>query len=131
MKKTNYGISTSIVAIPTRKSYKVRIRVSFAGKRVDLLPGIRLETKDQWQGNRVKRGCKVFGENYNDINRRLTRYEDWVDYYFNTCEENRLDPSLVELRLWFNEEVSHEDESTEHTAIPSNPKTRICQEDFL
>ena len=118
MKKTNYGISTSIVAIPTRKSYKVRIRVSFAGKRVDLLPGIRLETKDQWQGNRVKRGCKVFGENYNDINRRLTRYEDWVDYYFNTCEENRLDPSLVELRLWFNEEVSHEDESTKHTAIP-------------
>ena len=124
MKKTTYGISTSIVAIPTRKSYKVRIRVSFAGKRVDLRPGIRLETKDQWQGNRVKRGCKVFGDTYNEINRKLTRYEEWVDYYFNTCEENRLDPCLDELRLWFNEEVSHEDESTEHTAIPRLASTK-------
>ena len=98
--------------------------MSFAGKRVDLRPGIRLETKDQWQGNRVKRGCKVFGDTYNEINRKLTRYEEWVDYYFNTCEENRLDPCLDELRLWFNEEVSHEDESTEHTAIPRLASTK-------
>lgn len=118
MKKTTYGISTSIVAIPTRKSYKVRIRVSFAGKRVDLRPGIRLETKDQWQDHRVKRGCKVFGDSYNEINRRLTRYEEWVDYYFLTCEEHHIEPSLDELRLWFNFEVSKKDESTEHTAIP-------------
>ena len=118
MKKTNYGISTSIVAIPTRTSYKVRIRVSFAGKRVDLLPGIRLESKEQWQGYRVKRGCKVYGQSYNDINRRLTICEDLVDYYFNTCEENRLDPSLKELRLWFNSEVSKKDDSKELSAIP-------------
>ncbi len=92
--------------------------MSFAGKRVDLRPGIRLETKDQWQDHRVKRGCKVFGDSYNEINRRLTRYEEWVDYYFLTCEEHHIEPSLDELRLWFNFEVSKKDESTEHTAIP-------------
>lgn len=135
MKKTNYGISTSIVAIPTRKSYKVRIRVSYGGKRVDLRPSIMLESKDQWDNHRVKRGCKVYGHSFNDINRRLTRYEEWVDYYFEQCDNNRLDPSLDELRLWFNEEVSHEDESTEHTAIPrlaSAKKTFFeLYEDFL
>lgn len=92
--------------------------MSFAGKRVDLRPDIRLETKDQWQDHRVKRGCKVFGDSYNEINRRLTRYEEWVDYYFLTCEEHHIEPSLDELRLWFNYEVSKKDESTEHTAIP-------------
>ena len=135
MKKTSYGISTSIVPIPTRTSYKVRIRVSFAGKRVDLRPGIMLESKEQWQDHRVKRGCKVFGDSYNEINRRLTRYEEWVDYYFLTCEEHHIEPSLDELRVWFNEEVSHEDESTEHTAIPrlaSAKKTFFeLYEDFL
>lgn len=114
--KKSHTVITCIAS--SRTSYIVRIRVSYAGKRVDLRPGIKLECKEQWQGNRVKRGCKVFGVNYNDFNRRLTRYEEWIDYYFEQCEKNRLDPSLDELRLWFNEEVSHEDESTEHTAIP-------------
>ena len=135
MKKTNYGISTSIVAIPTRTSYKVRIRVSFAGKRVDLLPGIRLESKEQWQGNRVKRGCKVYGQSYNDINRRLTIYEECVDYYFEQCEVHHLDPYLDELRLWFNEEISRKDDSKELSAIPrlaSAKKTFFeLYEDFL
>ena len=116
MKKTKYSVSTSIGSC--RTTYYVRIRVSYAGKRVDLRPRIKLECQEQWQGNRVKRGCKVYGQSYNDINRRLTRYEEWVDYYFEQCEGHNLDPSLDELRLWFNSEVSHEDESTEHTAIP-------------
>jgi integrase len=116
MIKITYGISTSIVS--SRTSYIVRIRVTYGGGRVDLRPGIRIERQDQWQDHRVKRGCKVFGDSYNDLNRRLTRYEEWIDYYFLTCEENSLDPSLDELRLWFNSEVSHEDESKEHTTIP-------------
>ena len=116
MIKITYGISTSIVS--NRTSYIVRIRVTYGGGRVDLRPGIRIERQDQWQDHRVKRGCKVFGDSYNDLNRRLTRYEEWIDYYFLTCEENSLDPSLDELRLWFNSEVSHEDESCEHYAIP-------------
>ena len=116
MIKITYGISTSIVSNGT--SYIVRIRVTYGGGRVDLRPGIRIERQDQWQDHRVKRGCKVFGDSYNDLNRRLTRYEEWIDYYFLTCEENSLDPSLDELRLWFNSEVSHEDESCEHYAIP-------------
>lgn len=116
MKKTKYGISTSIVS--SRTSYVVRLRVCYGGGRVDLRPAIRLESKEQWQDHRVKRGCKVFGDSYNEINRRLTRYEEWVDYYFLTCEEHHIEPSLDELRLWFNYEVSKKDESTEHTAIP-------------
>lgn len=112
----HYGISTSIVS--SRTSYVVRIRVCYGGKRVDLRPGITLETKDQWQDHRVKRGCKVFGHSYNDINRRLTRYEEWIDEYFLTCEEHHLDPSLDELRLWFNKEVSRKDDSKELSAIP-------------
>lgn len=92
--------------------------MSYGGKRVDLRPGIMLESKDQWDNHRVKRGCKVYGHSYNEINRRLTRYEEWVDYYFLTCEEHHIEPSLDELRLWFNYEVSKKDESTEHTAIP-------------
>lgn len=119
MSKITYGISTSIIANSSSTSnYIVRIRVTYGGGRVDIRPGIRLENKDQWQDHRVKRGCKVFGHSYNDINRRLTRYEEWIDEYFLTCEENSLDPSLDELRLWFNSEVSHEDESCEHYAIP-------------
>ena len=116
MIKITYGISTSIVS--NRTSYIVRIRVTYGGDRIDLRPGIRLEAKDQWQDHRVKRGCKVYGQSYNDLNRKLTRYEEWIDYYFLTCEENSLDPSLDELRLWFNSEVSHEGESKEHIAIP-------------
>ena len=116
MEKTKYGISTSIVS--SRTYYVVRLRVCYAGGRVDLRPGIMLESKDQWQGNRVKRGCKVLGVSYNEINRRLTRYEGWVHDYFLTCEEHHLEPSLAELRLWFNTEVSKKDESKEHIAIP-------------
>ena len=129
----HYGISTSIVS--SRTSYVVRIRVCYGGKRVDLRPGITLETKDQWKDHRIKRGCKVFGVSYNDLNRRLTKYEEWVDYYFLTCEDHNLDPSLDELRMWFNSEVSHEDESSEHSAIPrlvSVKKTFFeLYEDFL
>ena len=133
MSKMHYGISTSIVS--SRTSYVVRIRVCYGGKRVDLRPGITLETKDQWKDHRIKRGCKVFGVSYNDLNRRLTKYEEWVDYYFLTCEDHNLDPSLDELRMWFNSEVSHEDESSEHSAIPrlvSVKKTFFeLYEDFL
>ena len=92
--------------------------MSYSGKRVELRPGIRIESKNQWKYNRVKNGCKVFKQNSYDINRRLIRCEDLVDYYFEQCEQNHLEPSLDELRLWFNSEVSHEDESKEHTAIP-------------
>lgn len=126
MIKITYGISTSIVS--NRTSYMVRIRVTYGGDRIDLRPGIRLESKDQWQDHRVKRGCKVYGQSYNDLNRRLTRYEEWIDEYFLTCEENSLDPSLDELRLWFNSEVSHEGESKEHTAIP---RLAAVQKTFL
>lgn len=109
--------------------------MSFAGKRVDLRPGIRLESKEQWQDHRVKRGCKVFGDSYNDINRRLTRYEECVDYYFEQCEVHHLDPCLDELRLWFNEEVSKKDDSKELSAMPrlaSAKKTFFeLYEDFL
>ena len=120
MKQANHGVNTSIIASSANTSnyYIVRIRVTYGGKRVDLRPGIRLENKDQWQAHRVKRGCKVFGHSYNDINRRLTRYEEWIDYYFLTCEENSLYPSLDELRQWFNKEVSRKDDSKELSAIP-------------
>lgn len=120
MKQANHGVNTSIIASSANTSnyYIVRIRVTYGGKRVDLRPGIRLENKDQWQAHRVKRGCKVLGVSYNEINRRLTRYEELVDDYFLTCEENSLEPRLDELRLWFNEEVSRKDESKEHIAIP-------------
>jgi integrase len=120
MKQANHGVNTSIIASSANTSnyYMVRIRVTYGGKRVDLRPGITIEIKDQWQGNRVKRGCKVLGVSYNEINRRLTRYEGWVHDYFLTCEEHHLEPSLAELRLWFNTEVSKKDESKEHIAIP-------------
>ena len=119
MSKKTYGISTSIISSSSSTSnYIVRIRVTYCGGRIDLRPGIRIESKDQWDNHRVKRGCKVYGQSYNDLNRKLTRYEEWIDYYFLTCEENSLDPSLDELRIWFNTEVSRKDESCEHYAIP-------------
>ena len=120
MKQANHGVNTSIIASSANTSnyYIVRIRVTYGGKRVDLRPGIRIESKDQWDNHRIKRGCKVYGASYNDINRRLTKHEELVDDYFLTCEENHIDPSLDELRLWFNEEVSRKDESKEHIAIP-------------
>ena len=102
MKETNFGMRTSIVASSGTSNYIVRIRVSYSGKRVELRPGIRIESKNQWKYNRVKNGCKVFKQNSYDINRRLIRCEDLVDYYFEQCEQNHLEPSLDELRLWFN-----------------------------
>ena len=125
MSKITYGISTSIIASSSSTSnYIVRIRVTYCGGRIDLRPGIRLEAKDQWQDHRVKRGCKVYGQSYNDLNRRLTRYEEWIDEYFLTCEEHHLDPSLDELRLWFNKEVSRKDDSKELSAIPRLVSTK-------
>ena len=120
MKQANHGVNTSIIASSANTSnyYIVRIRVTYGGKRVDLRPGITREIKDQWQGNRVKRGCKVLGVSYNEINRRLTRYEGWVHDYFLTCEEHHLEPSLDELRLWFNTEVSQKDDSKGLSDIP-------------
>ena len=118
MKETNFGMSTSIVASSGTSNYIVRIRVSYSGKRVELRPGIRIESKNQWKYNRVKNGCKVFKQNSYDINRRLIRCEDLVDYYFEQCEQNHLEPSLDELRLWFNTEISQKDDSKELSAIP-------------
>ena len=126
MKQANHGVNTSIIASSANTSnyYIVRIRVTYGGKRVDLRPGITIEIKDQWQGNRVKRGCKVLGVSYNEINRRLTRYEGWVHDYFLTCEEHHLEPSLAELRLWFNTEVSKKDESKGLSDIPRLVKAK-------
>ena len=126
MKQANHGVNTSIIASSANTSnyYIVRIRVTYGGKRVDLHPGITIEIKDQWQGNRVKRGCKVLGVSYNEINRRLTRYEGWVHDYFLTCEEHHLEPSLAELRLWFNTEVSKKDDSKGLSDIPRLVKAK-------
>ena len=126
MKQANHGVNTSIIASSANTSnyYIVRIRVTYGGKRVDLRPGITIEIKDQWQGNRVKRGCKVLGVSYNEINRRLTRYEGWVHDYFLTCEEHHLEPSLAELRLWFNTEVSKKDDSKGLSDIPRLVKAK-------
>ena len=124
MKETNFGMSTSIVASSGTSNYIVRIRVSYSGKRVELRPGIRIESKNQWKYNRVKNGCKVFKQNSYDINRRLIRCEDLVDYYFEQCEQNHLEPSLDELRLWFNTEISQKDDSKGLSAIPRLVKAK-------
>ena len=87
MKKINYGISTSIVESSGTSNYTVRIRVSYGGKRVDLRPGITLESKDQWKDHRVKRGCNVDGVGFNITNRRLSRCEELVEDDFAQCEE--------------------------------------------
>jgi hypothetical protein len=78
MKQANHGVNTSIIASSANTSnyYIVRIRVTYGGKRVDLRPGITIEIKDQWQGNRVKRGCKVLGVSYNEINADLQDTKD-------------------------------------------------------
>lgn len=128
MKKINYGISTSIVESSGTSNYTVRIRVSYGGKRVDLRPGITLESKDQWKDHRVKRGCNVDGVGFNIINRRLSQCEDLVEDYFEQCEENSLDPSLDELRLWFNAEVSKTVDSDEPTVLP---RLQVAQKTFF
>ena len=128
MKKINYGISTSIVESSGTSNYTVRIRVSYGGKRVDLRPGITLESKDQWKDHRVKRGCNVDGVGFNIINRRLSRCEELVEDYFAQCEENNLDPSLDELRQWFNAEVSKKEYSDEPTALP---RIQVAQKSFF
>jgi len=128
MKKVNYGISTSIVKSRGTSNYTVRIRVSCGGKRVDLRPGITLDSKDQWKDHRVKRGCNVDGVGFNIINRRIAQCEELVYDYFAQCEENGLDPSLDELRLWFNAEVSKTVDSDEPTVIP---RLQVAQKTFF
>ena len=128
MKKINCGISTSIVESSGTSNYTVRIRVSYGGKRVDLRPGITLESKDQWKDHRVKRGCNVDGVGFNIINRRLSQCEDLVEDYFEQCEENSLDPSLDELRLWFNAEVSKTVDSDEPTVLP---RLQVARKSFF
>ena len=94
----------------------VIIRVSHAGKRVELYTGYTVKPS-QWNANkqRVKQGCNVDGIMYNAINDKLEQMESFVDNYFNGCALRSSQTSLVDLRERFKKKftASAEEQSDE------------------
>lgn len=94
----------------------VIIRVSHAGKRVELYTGFTVKPS-QWNENkqRVKHGCNVDGIMYNSINDKLEKMESFIDNYFNSSALRSTQTSLIDLKERFKKKftASAEEQSDE------------------
>ena len=87
---------------PSKNGFSsVRLRVSSQSCRVDLHTGISL-TKEQWSGDRVKRGCIVNGYEYNILNDLLRKQEEFISAYFSKCAMREEQVNIEELKQQFN-----------------------------
>ena len=81
----------------------VRIRITYAGGRVDLHTNFSA-TENQWDSKRqrFKQGCTIDGIPFNILNATIDTYIGFVDDYFNKASLREILPSLDDLKKKFN-----------------------------
>ena len=97
------SINCSLIPSSGTKYHRIRLRVTYNGKRIDLHTRIRVEPK-YWNSKtqRVKRGYTCCEESDITINAALNTYIKYVNLYFMDCERNFREPILTDLRDKFN-----------------------------
>ena len=93
------SINCSLIPSSGTKYHRIRLRVTYNGKRIDLHTRIRVEPK-YWNSKtqRVKRGYTCCEESDITINAALNTYIKYVNLYFMDCERNFREPVLTDLR---------------------------------
>lgn len=81
----------------------VRIRVTYAGDRIDLHTKLSV-TEKQWDSKkqRFKQGCVIDGVQFNILNATIDTYIGFVDDYFNKASLREAIPTLQDLKQQFN-----------------------------
>ena len=98
-----HSTNCSLVQSAGTTHHTLRLRVTYNGNRIDLRSRIRIEPRF-WdkKKQKVKQGFILHGHSYNDINRAINTYIQFVDEYFRECELMQRSPLLQELREKFN-----------------------------
>lgn len=98
-----HNTNCSLVQSAGTTHHTLRLRVTYNSFRIDLRTRIRVEPKF-WdhKKQKVKQGFILHGHSYNDINRAINTYIQFVDDYFRECELMKRSPLLQELREKFN-----------------------------
>ena len=81
----------------------VRIRVTYAGDRIDLYTTLSA-TEKQWDSKkqRFRQGCTIDGVQFNILNATIDTYIGFVDDYFNKASLREAIPTLQDLKQQFN-----------------------------
>lgn len=81
----------------------VRIRVTYAGDRIDLYTTLSV-TEKQWDSKkqRFRQGCTIDGVQFNILNATIDTYIGFVDDYFNKASLREATPTLQDLKQQFN-----------------------------
>ena len=97
------GINCSLMPSSGTKHNRIRLRVTYNGKRIDLHTKIKVDPKF-WDNKtqKVKRGYSYQEETDVTINAALISYIRCVNLYFIDCERNFREPLLTDLRDRFN-----------------------------
>lgn len=97
------SINCSLIPSSGTKYHRIRLRVTYNGKRIDLHTRIKVDPKF-WdnKSQRVKRGYYFHEETDTTINAALISYIRFVNLYFIDCERNFREPLLTDLRDKFN-----------------------------
>ena len=97
------SVNCSLMPSSGTKHHRIRLRVTYNGKRIDLHTRIKVDPKF-WdnKSQRVKRGYYFHEETDATINAALISYIRFVNLYFIDCERNFREPLLTDLRDKFN-----------------------------
>lgn len=104
-------------------SKPIRLRVSFAGERVDLAVGAVYDA-DKWQGERPKRGTQNANrQSAAEVQHIINTQTERVDAFFSRCELDGVTPTPALLRSAY----------AEHQRQDKPSRTLLCQyiNDFL
>ena len=113
---------------PIVENVPIRMRVVFAGTRIEFTTGYRIDVA-KWDADkqRVKNGCtNKLKQSASEINADLNRYESIIQTIFKEYELQNQVPSKDSVKTLFNERVSVNDES----AVTEEPKESEPQKDF-
>ena len=113
---------------PIVENVPIRMRVVFAGTRIEFTTGYRIDVA-KWDADkqRVKNGCtNKLKQSASEINADLNRYEAIIQTIFKEYELQNQVPSKDSVKTLFNERVSVNDESV----VTEESKESESQKDF-
>jgi len=104
----------------------IRMRVSYAGNRPDLLIGYSIEP-EKWNKDAMRAipGTKnKFKQSANEINKAIAKNEAWIDDFFTKFEllENRI-PTINELKDAHKKFIGKESQKTINQIVETNQKS--------
>lgn len=115
-----HSIKISLMPSKTDVS-SIRIRVSFSGERVDLIPGLSYNIS-KWDANmqRAKNNTRNDSrQSASEINKTLNNMVNFIDDYFSKCDLNAVTPYANDLKEEFNARFKSKKESNSDINILS------------